>query len=316
MSIGAVALRQVDDQVRERGLEQADHAPQVVGRDQRHVFQLHRPRQQVQARGVLGQRSLEQREVEPRDVLGDVDQRVVGNRVEEHVGVAQAQVEVDQGHGVSRIGRQDAAQVDGQAGRADAAGGAGHGDHGAAASLAVAAAETLVADALQRRHQVFDPHRLRQELLDAGPHRPQDQVAVGRRADDDDAALGRGLVQLRDELQGLFRIVIERDDADVGMRLGDDVGRRTRSASTRPRARPCPCPSSVDLSASREASTGSTMANRSTLLMVVSTIVTGARIPGHQAANRTARPSSRRRGHRLSALGRASSSAAEPAGCS
>ena len=100
MSIGAVALRQVDDQVRERGLQQADHAPQVVGRDQGHVFQLHRPRQQVQARGVLGQRALEQREVEPRDVLGDVDQRVVGNRVEEHVGVAQAQVEVDQGHGV------------------------------------------------------------------------------------------------------------------------------------------------------------------------------------------------------------------------
>ena len=29
-----VALRQVDDQVRERGLQQADHAPQVVGRDQ------------------------------------------------------------------------------------------------------------------------------------------------------------------------------------------------------------------------------------------------------------------------------------------
>ena len=63
---------------------------QVVGRDQRGVLQLHGPRQQVQARGVLGERPLEQREVEPRDVLGDIDQRVVGNRVEEHVGVAEA----------------------------------------------------------------------------------------------------------------------------------------------------------------------------------------------------------------------------------
>ena len=224
MSIGAVALRQVDDQVRERGLQQADHALQVVGRDQGHVFQLHRPRQQVQARGVLRQRPLQQREVEPRDVLGDVDQRVVGNRVEEHVGVAQAQVEVDQRDGVARIGGQDAAQVDGQAGGAHAAGGAGHGDHGAAARLAVAAAEALVADALERRDQVFDPHRLGQELLGPGPHRPQDQVAVGRRADDEDAALGRGLVQLGDQLQGLLRIVVERHDADVGMGLGHDVG--------------------------------------------------------------------------------------------
>ena len=34
------------------------------------------------------------------DVLGDVGERVFGNRVEEDVGVAQAQVEVEQDDGV------------------------------------------------------------------------------------------------------------------------------------------------------------------------------------------------------------------------
>ena len=83
-------------------LQQAEHARQLVGRDVPGVFQLHRPRQQVQARVVLGERPLEQRQVEPADVLRDVGERVFGNRVEEHVGVAQAQVEVEQ-H--DRVGR-------------------------------------------------------------------------------------------------------------------------------------------------------------------------------------------------------------------
>ena len=94
------ALRRVDDHVRERSLEQAQHAGQLVGRDVPGVFQLHRPRQQVQARVVLRERALEQRQVEPADVLGDVGERVFGNRVEKHVGVAQAQVEVQQHDGI------------------------------------------------------------------------------------------------------------------------------------------------------------------------------------------------------------------------
>ena len=106
MSSRAEALGRVDDQVRERGLEQADHADQVVGRDVARVFQLHGPRQQVQAGVVLRERALEQREVEPGDVLGDVGERVVGNRVEEDVGVAQAQVEVEQDDGVFFVRRR------------------------------------------------------------------------------------------------------------------------------------------------------------------------------------------------------------------
>ena len=57
---------------------------------ERRVFELHRARQQVDARSVLRERPLEQREVEPRDVLRDVGQRVLGDRVEVDVGVAQA----------------------------------------------------------------------------------------------------------------------------------------------------------------------------------------------------------------------------------
>ena len=49
--------------------------------------------------------------------------------------------------------------------------------------LRLAAAEALVADPFQRRDQVLDPQRLGEKLFHAGPHRPQDQVAVGRRAD-------------------------------------------------------------------------------------------------------------------------------------
>ena len=109
---------------------------QIVGRDQRHVFQLHRPRQQVQPRRMLGQRPLEQREVEPRDVLRHVDQRVVGNRVQKDVGVSQAHVEVDQGHAVPLVGGQRAAQVHRHAGRAHAAGGSGHRDDRARARAA------------------------------------------------------------------------------------------------------------------------------------------------------------------------------------
>ncbi len=99
----AVGLGEVEDQMRERRFQQADHALHVVGRDQLGVFELDRPRQQEQAGGVLGERSLEEREVEPRDVLCHVYQRVVGDRVEKDVGVAETQVEVYERDGVLRV---------------------------------------------------------------------------------------------------------------------------------------------------------------------------------------------------------------------
>ena len=123
------------------------------------------------------------------------------------------------------FGGQDAAQVDGQAGRADAAGGAGDGDHRAAAGpCRRRAAVPLPGDALQRGRQVFGLERLREKLLGPGAHRPQNQIAVGRGAGDQDRALGGRLGQRGDQLQRLVRIAVERDEADVGIRLADDVG--------------------------------------------------------------------------------------------
>ena len=138
----------------------------------------------------------------------------------------------------------------------------------AAADLPSPRAKAVVADAVQRADQVFDSHRLRQEFFGAGPHGAQDQVAVGRRADDQNAALGRRLVQLLDQLQGLFGVVVERRRCRCRDASGRRRRQRTRSASTPLRARPCPCPSSIDFSESREASLGSTIANRRTLLMM------------------------------------------------
>ena len=145
------------------------------------------------------------REVEPRDVLGHVDQGVVGNGVEEHVGIAQAKIEIDQGDGVLLVLGQDAAQIDGQAGGAHAADGAGHGDDLAAAGPVFAGTEAAFADPSQRRQQVFDADRLGEELLGPGPHRPQDQLPVVRRADHQHGAVGRVLVQPADQVQGLVR---------------------------------------------------------------------------------------------------------------
>ena len=83
----------------------------------------------------------------------------------------------------------------------------------------------LPRDALQRGGEVFRLERLGEELFRPGPHRPQDQIAVGRAAGDQDRALGRRLGQRGDQLQRLVRIAVERDEADVGIRLPDDVGK-------------------------------------------------------------------------------------------
>ena len=70
-------------------------------------------------------------------------------RVEEDVGVAQGQVEIDQHDAVALFAGQDAAEVDRQARRADAAGRAADGDHVAGAAAAVAGAELGGADPVE-----------------------------------------------------------------------------------------------------------------------------------------------------------------------
>ena len=98
------------------------------------------------------------------------------------------------------------------------------GDHVLPRLAAVAAAELPLADPIEGGDQVFDLDRLGEELLGPGPHRPQDQLAVGRAADDEHAALGRDLADLLDQLEAFFGICVDRDDADVGLGLADDVG--------------------------------------------------------------------------------------------
>ena len=64
--------------------------------------------------------------------------------------------------------RPGAAQIHRHAGRAYAAGGPRHGNHAARSLFVLPAAKALVANAMQGRRKIFDAHRLRQKLLDAG----------------------------------------------------------------------------------------------------------------------------------------------------
>ena len=81
-----------------------------------------------------------------------------------------------------------------------------------------------LADPPQGPQQVFQVNGLGDELLRPGAHRLQDQLAVVRRADHQHGAVGRGLVEPADQAQGLARIRVQADHADVGVGLGHDVG--------------------------------------------------------------------------------------------
>ena len=207
----------------ERRLHQLNHLPHRVGVDRKRVLQFHRPRQQVQPAGVLRQRTLEQLDVQAADVLNHVGQRVIGDRIEEHVGVAQRQVHVDQRHAVGRFGRQHTTQVDRDRRRPDAAGRPRDGDHLARPRTAAGRAELRRPDAFESPGQVLVAQRQRDELLRPGPHRPQDQRPLG-------AAAGRqhrdALVLFADPLDqpdGVVGVGVERDDGDVRRGLFQDV---------------------------------------------------------------------------------------------
>ena len=85
----------------------------------------------VQEEDVIRTAAFEERDVRSQtdaahahDFMGDVDQRVVGDGVEEDVGVSQREVEVDQGHRVPRPLGEDAPHIDAEAGASNAARGA------------------------------------------------------------------------------------------------------------------------------------------------------------------------------------------------
>ena len=115
--------------MRVTGPQQVQKTLEVVFVNQAHVLHLHRVGQQRQAgRLVLDEGAVQERHVQAFDVQGHVGQRVIGDQVEGHVGVAEGQVEIDEGNAVVRILGQGAAEVDGEAGAADAAARAEDGD--------------------------------------------------------------------------------------------------------------------------------------------------------------------------------------------
>ena len=116
-----------------------------------------------------------------------------------------------------------AAQIHGHTGSADAAGCTRDGNDAALARLAVGAAEALVADAFQRADHIFDADRPREEFLHAGPHRTQDQVTLIRLADYRNAAVRRLALQTVDQLECLIGIVVDDNNANVGIGLCDYV---------------------------------------------------------------------------------------------
>ena len=62
------------------------------------------------------------------DVHGDIGQGVVGNQIEGDIGIAKCKIEIDKRCVVLRVLGQATAEVDGEAGTADAAARADHGD--------------------------------------------------------------------------------------------------------------------------------------------------------------------------------------------
>src|SRR5687768_13435989 len=100
--------------MRESGLQQTDDAMKFVWLNERSVLQLNRSRQQIESRGMAGQRSFEQGEVEPRDVLCNIHERVIGDCVQENISISQRQIQIDQSSRNTWFTCEHAAQIDGQ----------------------------------------------------------------------------------------------------------------------------------------------------------------------------------------------------------
>src|SRR5207248_5551610 len=79
---GLEPLARVDDDGREGGLQEPDDATKRLGVDLGNVLHGDRVGQDVEARAVPGQRTLQQGQVEAIDVLGDIEQSAVGDDVE------------------------------------------------------------------------------------------------------------------------------------------------------------------------------------------------------------------------------------------
>lgn len=211
------------------GPQQADEPAKMLLVNERNVFQLHGMGQQGQPGVVFAQRPFQEGHVEPLDVEGDIGQGVVGNQVEGDIGIAEGEVEIDEGRGMARILSEVAAEIDGDARGADAAAGTDNRDHERILSAAAAGHGTAVGlgagrfKSVQGEEEFFENDRRGEEFLGPGPQRLQDRLAVAASGHREDRHSGKFAGQLLNELQGLVVIGVKRDDDKVGSRLASHV---------------------------------------------------------------------------------------------
>ena len=180
---------------------------------------------------MLGQGPFEQLNVQPGGVLDHVGQRVIRDRIQENIGITQGQIQVDQRDAVLRLGGQDAAKIDGRGSCPHAAGRAGHRDHFARPRTGFAGPEFVLADPGQRLAEFLVAQRQGQKLDRPGSHRFENQRPFGARTGGQDRDVGILRSDPSDQPNGGFRIIVDRDHADVGRGLLDDVGEKFKAAA-------------------------------------------------------------------------------------
>ena len=99
------------------------------------------------------------------------------------------------------------------------------GNHLARAAAAAGSAVFRGADPIESVQHVLDPDRLGEEFLGPGPHGLENDLTVGRAADYQHRALRSDLPDLLDQFQALLRVGIDRNDANIGLRLAHDIGK-------------------------------------------------------------------------------------------
>ena len=227
-------LAGIDHDRAEGGPEQAQQPLQGLRVDLGDVLDQLGAGQDVQPRGVPGDRSLEQRGVEPLEVLEHRGQGLIGDDVERRVDRAEDHVEVEQEGLLLLGGGQRGGQVDGDGGHADAAAGARDGDDAAAPrrrGLGLLPPLDQPPDDLDHLGRLGGE---RQELASPRPDGAEDQGAVAAPARRQHGRLGVGLDHGADQVDGLLGIGVQGDDGQIGCDLADPRGAPDRPPGPRP----------------------------------------------------------------------------------
>ena len=115
-------LADIDDQVREGGLQEGQDSSQVIGSDHFRVFKFDWAGQQECATRMSCQRSFEQAVVQSVDAFHDVLDCVLGYDIQPDVGVAEREIEVDNDRRILTFNGQCGTGVYSQSGASDTTG--------------------------------------------------------------------------------------------------------------------------------------------------------------------------------------------------